>query len=247
MKITVLSKWFNEELLAPLFFKHYGYADEIRILLETDTSDRTREISKYYPWVKIIDVHNKFGYDDIENLVIFNRAILDIKDGWIITPLADEFIFPENFEDPRQFLSRQTDQVVKAIMFHVYKHVSEGPIDYNEEVIPQRVHGRMDKDLRDYLIKPIIFRASAKAVLGIGLHTLVGDYTYATERWVGAHWKMADREIAVRRRISNRNTFSERNHKKRYGRHDFHVTEPGIESELKAAENYPVLPLLVRP
>jgi hypothetical protein len=248
MKITIVSKWYNEELLAPLFLKHYGYVDEIRILLETDTNDRTREICSSYPNVKIIDVHNSRGYDEVENLEIINQALSEVKEGWIYAALADEFIFPEWNEDPRKFLARQTSNpdadVVWACMFHVFKHHTEGPIDYDKEVIPQRIHGRSIERNRDYFTKPIVFRASAKAVVGYGLHKLRGVYSYSNERYIGSHWKWADKEIAVRRRISNRDTFSPRNIRRNLGSHDFHVTEESIVKELEDGSDFPELGIL---
>ena len=41
MKITVLSKQYQEEDLAPFFFSHYSFADEIILYLDKGTNEET--------------------------------------------------------------------------------------------------------------------------------------------------------------------------------------------------------------
>jgi len=53
VRIAIVSAWYNEELLAPLFLNHYHYVDEINIILDSATNDRTREILKSDPRVII--------------------------------------------------------------------------------------------------------------------------------------------------------------------------------------------------
>jgi glycosyltransferase involved in cell wall biosynthesis len=47
MKLSVLTTWYNEEELAPFFFKHYkDLVDEIVVIIDADTNDNTKEICK---------------------------------------------------------------------------------------------------------------------------------------------------------------------------------------------------------
>lgn len=241
-KVTVLSHWYNEQLLAPLFFIHYGYCDEVRILLDTDTNDRTREIASQYPNVVIQDVHCKDGMDNIQILANINNAILEVKEGWVYMVDADEFIFPEYHENPHTFLERQTAEVVNCTYFHVYRHHTEKDIDYTKPPIPQRIHA-MDggPEFKHWFWKPSIFRAEARVQLTIGNHRFKGEHTVSRERYFGAHWKQADYEICVRRRLSNRERHSEHDHKKGWGNHDFNTTEERLRKQLEQNSNLPEL------
>jgi len=241
-KITVISHFYNEELLAPLFFNHYRYCDEVRILLDTDTNDRTREIASGYPNVIIQDVHCPDNMDNIQMLANINQSISEVKDGWIYMVDADEFIFPEYHEDPQTFLARQTAEVVNCLYFHVYRHVTEKDIDYMQDPIPQRVHAYgWGENFRDYFVKPSVFRASTKIVLTIGNHGYVGIHSVSSERYIGAHWKQADYEICIRRRLSNKIRHSQHDHKKGWGNHDFNITEERLRAQLEKNSNLPEL------
>jgi len=245
-KITIISQWYNEELLAPLFFNHYAYCDEIHILLDPDTNDRTREIASKYPNVIIKDGHCKDGMDNIQMLSNINQGILGVKDGWIYMVDADEFIFPEHHEDPHAFLGRQTAEVVNATYFHVYRHVTEKDIDYSKPPIPQRIHA-LDggPEHKNWFWKPSVFRASARVQLTIGNHRFEGIHTVSKERYIGAHWKQADPIICVQRRLSNMVRHSEHDHKKGWGNHDFHVSEEKLLRQLEEKNNLPVLEHLI--
>lgn len=247
VKITVISHFYNEELLAPLFLRHYRDVDEIHILLETDTNDNTRELLSRQPNVIVKDVHSSGGNDAREMLNHYNAEISTVKDGWVYLVDADEFIFPEYFEDAQTFLERQTADVVMTYLPFVYRHISDSDIDYNKEVIPQRVHGvNGGKENLDWIIKPCVFRATCGYVLAIGNHTYVGEHSQSAERYVGAHWKLADPEIAIRRRLSNKARMSIANRKRGYCNHEYYITQERIEKTLNRRLNFPVIPLLVK-
>jgi hypothetical protein len=238
----MITHWYDEELLAPLFFNHYGYCDEIRVLLDTDTSDRTREIAALYPNVVIQDVHCPDQMDNIQILENINNAIRSIKDGWIYMVDADEFIFPELHEDPRTFLARQTAEVVNCTYWHVYRHVTEKDIDYSLPPIPQRIHAQDGgPEFKNWFWKPSVFRAEAGVQLTIGNHRFKGEHTVSEERYIGAHWKQADYEICVRRRLSNMVRHSAHDHKKGWGGHDFHVSAEKLRAQLDKNSELPIL------
>ena len=242
MKVTVVSRWYNEELLAPLFFNHYSYCDEIHILLETDTNDKTREIASHYQNVIIKDVHDPDGMDNINMLADINWGITEVSKGWVYMVDADEFIFPEHHEDPHTFLDRQTAEVVNCTYFHVYRHATEPDIDYSKPPIPQRTHAlEGGPEHKNWFWKPSVFRAESKVQLTIGNHRFVGEHTTSTERYIGAHWKQADYSICTHRRISNMARHSKHDHRKGWGYHDFHVTEEGLRAQLDAKTDLPEL------
>ncbi|MBU2060043.1 MAG: glycosyltransferase family 2 protein [Gammaproteobacteria bacterium] len=245
-RITVISHWHNEELLAPLFLRHYRHVDKIHILLDSETNDRTREILSGQPNVVITEFTNQYKNDAYEILDNYKWAISEVKDGWIYLVDADEFIFPENFEDDRAFLQRQTADVVCATLFHVYRHNTDSDIDYTKDPVPQRIHA-LDggREFKNWFRKPDVFRASCDYIPTIGGHTRLGNITYSTERYIGAHWKHADMEIAIKRRLSNRDMMSPRNRRKGYCNHEFHITEERIREMLTSKSNLPVLPHLV--
>lgn len=240
-KISVLSQWYNEELLAPLFFRHYGYVDEIRILLETDTNDGTKEICAKHPNVVIEDIHCPEGFDEINKAKNINRAISNVREGWIYVVDADEFIFPEGDEDVQAFLARQKADIVMALNFHVYRHVTENDIDYDKEVISQRIHAQEGENFKHQFIKPSVFRASAGVVLTIGNHGYIGEHSCSDERYIGAHWKLADSEIAIRRRLSNKERMSQTNKKHGYSNHEYHITKERIEGMIRKNSKLPEL------
>lgn len=245
-KITVISHWYNEELLAPLFFNHYRDCDEIRILLDTDTNDQTRAVAKWYRQngvnISVIDVHCPDQMDNVQMLANINQAILDVRDGWIYMVDADEFIFPQYWENPQTFLARQTAETVICNYYHVYRHVSEKDIDYSKDPIPQRIHA-LDggPEHKNWFWKPSIFRANAEVQLTIGNHRFKGEHSVSDEFYIGAHWKQADYDICIKRRLSNMARHSAHDHKKRWGYHDFHVTAEQLKAQLDAKNNLPIL------
>lgn len=242
--ITIISQWYNDSLLAPFFLKHYAYADEIHILMETDTNDNSREIASKYPNVVIEDVHCPGGHDDRCKVDNTNKAASRIKEGWIVPVDSDEFSFPEFHEDPHEFLSRQKADVVMATYFYVYRHETEVELDIGKEVISQRVHGRDIDHIWYRYSKVGAYRASSEVELGIGYHTFVGDHSVSEERFIGAHWNMADVEIA-RRRLVSRDRMSPNNKRHGYGWHNFHITEERIIKQIAKNADLPVLESLV--
>ena len=245
MRITIISQFYNDALLAPFFMKHYSYVDEIHILMETDTNDGSPGICLAYPKVVIEEVHCPGGHDDRCKVDNTNRAASKVIEGWIIPVDSDEFVFPEGHEDPRTFLLRQTADVVMATYFYVYRHETEGELDCEKDVVSQRVHGR-DIDHRWYRFSKVgAYRAGKGIELTIGNHNVVGEHSISSERFIGSHWNMADARIAKRRLVS-RDRMSENNKKRGYGWHNFHVTEERIAKQLQDNSNLPILEPLVR-
>ena len=95
MKITVLSKWYQEEDLAPFFFKHYDFADEIIIYLDKGTNPETlAEIAKC-PKAKIVWGDSQGKLNDFDCVNALNEIASFSTSDWLIYADTDEFIFAE--------------------------------------------------------------------------------------------------------------------------------------------------------
>ena len=97
MKITIVSRWYNEAVFAPFFLTHYNYADKIYIFPDKDTDDNTREICKQYDNVEIKEISYKQWRVVNEIYIIgrINKFVAELKSDWVIYVDADEFIFPK--------------------------------------------------------------------------------------------------------------------------------------------------------
>lgn len=110
MKIGVLTMCYNEEQILPFFMKHYAYVDEIRILFETDTTDRSLDVIRAFDNYRTKRIHIAGGIvDDIKSQLINDefRRMGESGFDWIYVLDPDEFIYPQDHEDPERFLSRQ--------------------------------------------------------------------------------------------------------------------------------------------
>ena len=98
MTIDVISMWYNEAFLAPLFFDHYRFADRILLLLDRDTTDGTRrEIALASaadrPKIEVREVGSGDGMDDVYKRDVLNEAYRRSRADWVIMVDADEFVF----------------------------------------------------------------------------------------------------------------------------------------------------------
>jgi len=205
MKITVISVWYNEAILAPFFLTHYSYVDKIHIFLDTATNDGTEEMCKQYGNVEI----EKFSFpsnmfDEKIKMRKINNFITELKSDWVYVLCSDEFIFPETKELARTVLARQTANLLYAKMWQSWRHKTETDLDPFNPSVYQRRHGSLLYKKRTKLYnKPII----AKPEIGIGWKK--GQHSYlkneeiviSKEKFVGCHWKNADIDSAVAERM----------------------------------------------
>jgi len=249
MKIAIATMWYNEEDFGPLFLKHYSYVDKIHLILDTDTTDRTREIALKYKNVEIEDFTFPDMMDDIIKVNKLNATISFLLDefDWVYLLDADEFIFaPKPYLNERSFLYKQERQgynLVLAKMFQVYRHISEGDLDINKPAILQRQHGDPDlsSSFNSSYIKPIIVRKGLKIVWKAGNHCCIGsNINLAKECFYGAHWMMAEPNIAIKRRIYGRKMRqSKRNLEKKLTVQHHHITEEQIRQQCEIHRNDP--------
>jgi glycosyltransferase involved in cell wall biosynthesis len=252
MKIAALTMIYNEALILPYFLKHYEYLDEIHVLYETDSTDRTLEILKKAPNVIIRNVHINEGLDDIDKVGLLNNALREIKTDWVYVLDSDEFIFPP-YEPPHDFLRRQDHNVVRAIMFQVYRHRTDKDLDPSLPPVPQRIHGDPDvlsdieqpnRDRNVRYIKPIVVRPSDGIQFAPGNHIIEGKVDISPDFYLGAHWQMADPLIAIDRRLKNKARLSARNKANGMGWQHFNITEEWIRTECDSHLDDPAIEVL---
>ena len=252
MKIAAVTMVYNEALILPYYLHHYGFLDEIHVLYETDSTDDSLEILRQAPNVVIENCHIEGGIDDIEKIKLMNRAVQSVRANWVYVVDPDEFVFPP-FESPRDFLARQTRDVVHSSMFQVYRHRTDKDLDPSLPPVPQRVHGDADVFSREnqanrasnsVYIKPNIVRPSESIRFLPGHHQIEGNPRASSENYIGAHWQMADPSIAVLRRMERKTRISERNRAHNMGWQHYNVTVDAIRNECERHMDDPVIDAL---
>jgi O-antigen biosynthesis protein len=253
VRIAALTMVYNEAGILPYFLRHYRYLDEIHVLYETDSTDKSLEILMQTPNVILEKGHIEGGLDDIEKVKLFNKAIQRIRTDWVYLVDPDEFVFPPDGESPHRFLSRQSCRVVRSGMYQVYRHRSDRDLDPSLAPIPQRTHGDPDlfstqtedhRAANSVYIKPNIVRPSKELRFFPGHHQIEGEPTASPELYLGAHWQMADPAIAIARRMERKARISERNKALKMGWQHFAVTIEKIKSECEDHLDDPVIDAL---
>jgi hypothetical protein len=255
MRIGVLTMCYNEEQILPFFLKHYSYVDEIRILFETDTTDRSLDIIRNFQNPRTKRIHIDGGIvDNIKSQMINDefRRMGESGFDWIYVLDPDEFIYPHNHEDPERFLNRQVADVVYAHMWQVYRHITDKNLDPAKFPVGQRQHGDPDlynsteythKDKNSNSIKPSVIRGGTSLSLLPGNHQFNGQVNISNELYRGVHWQMADYKIAVDRRMARKRRISDLNRANRQGFQHFEVTSKIIGQQCIDHMNDPVLPI----
>ncbi len=241
MNVAIVTTMYNEETLAELFFLHYGsWSQEIHVLYDVDSTDRTLEICR-----RNNAIIHELRFPDMMDAGIkqaeLNKVFASLNTDWGIMVDADEFVFSLT-SSVRDFLREVSSDRVSAWLWNVYRHTSEKDIDTNEYPWWQRRHG--DPDFNNWYnrhyIKSCIARPKHFSNFNIGCHDFQPNVNLP--HLVGTHWKMADPELAIIRRIKNgRERMSKMNLSQNWQCHDFHITEEQIRAECRAHENDPLL------
>lgn len=241
MSVAIVTTMYNEEILAPLFFRHYDWADEIHVLYDVDSTDATFEICHGHN----ARIH-RLRFPNMMDAGIkqseLNRVFASLDTDWGIMVDADEFVFSTDFDTPADFLNDLFGiPRISVWLWNVYRHVSDADID-SSPVLWQRRHG--DPNFEDWYnrhyIKSCIAQPWHFHDFNIGCHDF--NPNSRMPHLIGTHWKMADPELAIIRRIKNgRDRQSKMNISQNWQCHDFHITEEQIRAECKAHENDPLL------
>lgn len=247
LSITIITRFFNDEILIPFFLDHYSYADEFIVLLDKGTIDRTREILSRHKNIKIVETEFPYGYSPRIPLEVKQEIINETTTDWIICADVDEFIFPTGFVDVKKVLAETEGDVIYANMWQVYRHYSELPLDNTVKAIHLRRHGPPERgDMANNRMdnKPIVFRSGLNLEWNLGFHSYKPKEGVKVSKTVfdGAHWKMADPELAIIRRMAGRReNVSQEQIDARWAFQDFDITEEEIRTECTAHLNDPQL------
>lgn len=243
MKISVISRWFNEEYLAPFFLSHYAFANEIIVMLDRTTTDNSSEIIARYP-------NARFEYFDHGGM-LNDRILADmmsdlaasLKSDWVIYVDADELAFPVNYADEitiadsRDALVRADGNLIETWFWWVYRHVTEKDLDPSKPAVPQRRHGAdytISPGSGDKFMKPCIVKPEVGIRWGVGQHNYKPNpkIKVSSVKVSGVHWQMADVEESVRRHAGSEARLSAENRTRGWGVKNF--TEAMIRAECAA-------------
>lgn len=181
MRVEVITTYFREEFLAPLFFLHYSWVDNIHV------------ITQAFPDGKFND-HLKRD--------LINAVIAESKADWVICVDFDEFVFPYPYgTDLREALANEQGDKIQVPMWRVWRHRTDSDIDRMKPPVPQRLHGIPNLEHT----KPCIFKPYAfgeigpdgfygqEVKIGIGCHDASFPKSYQWGKpWTAVHWANAD-------------------------------------------------------
>jgi hypothetical protein len=243
MKIEVICMMYNEEFLAPYFCQHYNFADRIRVVVDTDTNDRTVEILSRYPNVELEYFTFPDMMDDKLKIDRLQQAYRESDADWVMMPDADEFIFTTEhpkIKSVRDYLeSRNFLDVISVLLYQIYRHRTDEDLVL-EKGIWQRRHG--DDSFQGWFasqfIKPIVVRSHKRFTWRPGFHKLIDEEPLrrsAKYHLRGAHWYMADPCFCIERRLKGRRDRQSKNNI-RYGmsKHQYFITKDSLLDECKA-------------
>ena len=216
MIIEVITAFYREEFLAPLFLLHYDWADRITFI----TQKR--------------DDH-KFDDEDKSNWI--NEAVRRSTADWVVLVDMDEFIYPKPYGvNPKAVLEQEKGSVIYSHMTRMWRHHSDQNIDRTKPPVPQRLHGQADH------VKPAVFRPNKTIWLGAGNHDIHSDIPLAPGiPWAGSHWANADPCFWLDRETRDRGPrLSDRNISRGHGTHTRRTREQ-ILQECRDHENDPVI------
>ena len=236
MKISVVTSFYNGDLMIPFFLSHYAYADEILVLFNDHgkaIDAPTEKLILSYPNTRITSFAYPQGKTDyavaIENV---NRVVARLDSDWAIVVSADELIFPIGMQDPRRVLRDADGAIIDTWLWWVFRHRTDRDLDPSLPTIWQRRHGYPDRTFCG-CVKPVIVRPDAGITFSIGGHACSASIgNPSTIRFDGAHWLNADLDIAIQRRMrGHRENISRRSLNDGMGSQHFDITEEAIRAE----------------
>lgn len=216
MTVELITSYFKEEFLAPLFLLHYDWVDRCTFI----TQRRDDHL-----------------FDDEDKMNWINEAIRNSRADWVVLVDMDEFIYPLPYGcNPRVVLEQEEGSLIYAHMTRMWRHRDDKDIDRTRHPVPQRLHGQPDH------IKPCIFRPSVDIRMGAGNHDISHHPSNQMRHgrpWVGSHWANADACFWIERETRDRGPrLTERNRQRGHGTHTLRTKEQ-ILAECEAHSNDP--------
>jgi hypothetical protein len=242
VRVSVISRWNNEEFLAPFFLGHYSWADEIVIRLDSATTDRSAAIINQYPnaWFSYFDSGGEMNDRLLAEMM--SDLAGRLRSDWVIYVDADELAFPAGGADPHDVLADADGNLIETWFRWVYRHKDDADLDPTKPAIWQRRHGgkyTIVPNAVDRFMKPCIVKPSAGILWGVGTHGYEPNrkIKVSSTKFDGVHWQMADVDNAVKRYYKNIDRLSVENVKKGWGVKNF--TEDMIRKECASHLNDP--------
>lgn len=220
-------------------------------IIDTATTDQTPDVLRRYPNVAIEYFTYPQGFDDIIKVQMLTsmyrrRSGALTGNDWIIILDADEFLFTIPFEvGVRRVLEHtRVPDFVSAKLFQVYRHHSDGDVDFNKPVLFQRRHGNPNTIIgpNSEFNKPICIKANRKITILPGQHFLHCDNVIVGGNNVyGAHWCNADPSITIPRRLRAKSRQSKSNLDNGLSIQHHFVTKESIKHDLDDHLNDPLV------
>lgn len=215
MQIELITCFYREDFLFPLFRNHYHWVDVFNV---------------------ITDQRPDGTFDDEDKMNWINEAISKSPADWVVLVDMDEFIYPTPWgANPRVVLEQETGDMIFSHMTRMWRHHTDKDIDRNAPPVPQRLHGQQDH------IKPCVFRPAGITV-GAGNHDYQCTHLIEIGKpWAGAHWANADQAFWIERETRDRGPrLSERNRQRGHGTHTLR-TKDQILAECMSHMNDPLI------
>lgn len=246
--ISIITKWLNEEDFAPFFLRYYGWADELIVMLDDRTNDRSLDMLRQCRRTRIIPCHYPDGFNCIQAYNMINDVAGEIKTDWVICVDSDEFLFPRERhhreQGIRKTLTGVKGDVVYVDYWQMYRHHDELPLDVTVPVLNLRRYGDPDRETgyNKLFRKPAIVRTGLRIEWEVGHHNFycADKVTISKTRFDGAHWNMADVEIAIKRRMNwRREVLSKDDVERQFSSNNYDITEEQIRDMCRQHEHDP--------
>jgi hypothetical protein len=124
LTVHVYTHCWNEEAMLPFFFRHYDSVADRYYVFDTGSTDRSIEILKSHPRVRLTKVRPKRDSFVLENTSRQNKCWKKSRGAadWIIMTAIDEHLY---HPDLHGFLARCRDQGVTVIQAEGYEMISD--------------------------------------------------------------------------------------------------------------------------
>lgn len=237
MRVETISTFYNDEVMAELYCRHYEWVDRINAFVDVAGEDGTVEVLARFPNVNIQEFEFPAGMDDVIKADLLNGAYRRCDADWILMVDADEFVFSVPYELGMRGILEQTvmSDVMSVKLFNVYRHWTDKDVDVSKPPLFQRRHGDPNTSVGEnaQFNKPCIVRGRRNVVFHIGNHYIsCGDgFVVGGNNAYGAHWCNADASFCVDRRLRAKARQSADNLEHGRSLQHHHVTRQSITAE----------------
>lgn len=169
MKVRVVTPIKDEEILLPIFLKHYSRFCDSIVLCDNGSTDRTLDIAKSNAKVEIRSFESP-GFDThavwkvLGDVKTESEGVFD----WCLFPDCDEFLVAKNAGCEREIFEKSKAEVLRPTGYNLVGMPGEAPFDPKIDILKQRRHGYFSA----VYSKPIVSRPQARYTWGAGRHAI---------------------------------------------------------------------------